>query len=56
MSGGGDIPSDGANKPIRITLKPDFNGGLDLLAPKEGGEVDSGDEGSEDGGDLKKIE
>ena len=56
MSGGGDIPSDGGNKPMRITIKPDFNGGLDLLAPKEGGEVDSGDEGSEDGGDLKKIE
>ena len=54
MEGGGDIPSDGANKPIRITLKPDFNGGLDLLAPQDGGENSSGDEDDDDN-DLKKI-
>jgi hypothetical protein len=54
MEGGGDIPSDGGNQPIRITLKKDFNGGLDLLAPQDGGENSSGDEGSHDE-DVKKI-
>lgn len=57
MQGGGEISSEGGDPPkIRITIKKDFNGGLDLLAPQNQEEINSGDENMEGGDDdIKKI-
>jgi len=57
MQGGGEISSEGGDPPrIRIEIKKDFNGGLDLLAPQNQEEINSGDENTEEGGgDIKKI-
>jgi hypothetical protein len=57
MQGGGEISSEGGDPPrIRIKIKEDFNGGLDLLAPQNQEEINSGDENTEEGsGDIKKI-
>ena len=57
MQGGGEISSEGGDPPrIRIKIKEDFNGGLDLLAPQNQEEINSGDENMEGGDDdIKKI-
>ena len=57
MQGGGEISSEGGDPPkMRITIKEDFNGGLDLLAPQNEEETNSGDENMEGGDDdIKKI-
>jgi hypothetical protein len=57
MQGGGEISSEGGDPPrIRIKIKEDFNGGLDLLAPQNQEEINSGDENTEEeSGDIKKI-
>jgi len=57
MQGGGEISSEGGDPPkMRITIKEDFNGGLDLLAPQNEEETNSGDENMEGGNDdIKKI-
>ena len=57
MQGGGEISSEGGDPPkMRIIIKEDFNGGLDLLAPQNEEETNSGDENMEGGDDdIKKI-
>ena len=57
MQGGRERSTEGGDPPkMRIIIKEDFNGRLDLLAPQNEEETNSGDENMEGGDDdIKKI-